>query len=72
MPASPLYLSTRARLSQHLPQALASQLDTLGAVLVGVIQSMSSQLANIARAMPRDTTALAKEQRLRRCWIMRA
>lgn len=68
MPTSPLYLSTRARLAQHLPQALASQLETLGAVLVGVIQRMSRQWANIARAMPRDTTALAKEQRLRR-WL---
>ncbi|MCS6841113.1 MAG: hypothetical protein NZ701_10055 [Roseiflexus sp.] len=68
MPTSPLYLSTRARLAQHLPQALASQLDTLSLVLVGVVQSMSSQLAKIARAMPLDTTALAKEQRLRR-WL---
>lgn len=71
MPASPLYLRARARLAQHLPQALASQLETLGAVLVGVIQRMSRQLANIARAMPRDTTALAKEQRWRR-WLENA
>jgi hypothetical protein len=66
MPTSPLYDSTRARLGQALPQALSSQLDTLGIILVGVVQSMSSQLAKIARAMPLDTTALAKEQRLRR------
>lgn len=66
MPTSPLYLSTRTRLAQHLPQALASQLDTLSLVLVGMVQSMSSQLAKIARAMPLDTSALAKEQRLRR------
>lgn len=55
-----------ARLAQQLPQALASQLATLSLVLVGVVQSMSSQLAPIARAMPLDTTQLAKEQRLRR------
>lgn len=66
MPTSPLYDSTRARLAQHLPRALASQLDTLGYILVGVVQSMSSQLAKIARAMPLDTTELSKEQRLRR------
>lgn len=66
MTTSPLYDSTRARLAQHLPRALDSQLDTLGYILVGVVQSMSSQLAKIARAMPLDTTELAKEQRLRR------
>lgn len=66
MPTSPLYDNTRARLAQALPHALASQLDTLGYILVGVVQSMSSQLAKIARAMPLDTTELAKEQRLRR------
>ena len=66
MPTSPLYDSTRARLAQHLPDALDSQLDTLCYALVGVVQSMSSQLAKIARAMPLDTTELAKEQRLRR------
>lgn len=66
MPTSPLYDSTRARLAQHLPQALDSQLDTLGYILVGVVQSMSSQMAKIARAMPLDTTERAKEQRLRR------
>ncbi len=66
MPTSPLYDSTRARLAQHLPQALASQLDILSYMLVGIVQSMSSQLAQIARAMPLDTAALSKEQRLRR------
>lgn len=66
MSTSPLYLTTRARLAQHLPQALPSQLDTMGYALVGIVQSMSSQLAKIARAMPLTTTALAKEQRLRR------
>lgn len=66
MPTSPLYDSTRTRLAQALPQALASQLDTLSYFLVGVVHSMSSQLAKIARAMPLDTTELAKEQRIRR------
>lgn len=66
MPTSPLYDSTRTRLAQLLPAARDSQLDTLSYALVGIVQSMSSQLAKIARAMPLDTTALAKEQRLRR------
>jgi hypothetical protein len=66
MPTSPRYASTRARLAQALPHALASHLDILGYILVGVIQRMSSHLANIARAMPLDTTELAKEQRVRR------
>ncbi|MDW8234860.1 MAG: hypothetical protein RMJ54_18970, partial [Roseiflexaceae bacterium] len=63
---SPLYRSTRARLAQHLPQALASQLEILSYMLVGIVQSMSSQLAKIARAMPLATAAQSKEQRLRR------
>ena len=66
MPTSPVYDSTRALLRQRLPEALDSQLDTLGLLLVGAVQSMSSQAAKIARAMPLDTTQLSKEQRLRR------
>jgi polyphosphate kinase len=66
MPTSPLYHNTYAQLSQHLPKALESQIETMSLVLVGVIQSISSQLAKIARAMPLDTTQAAKEQRLRR------
>lgn len=66
MPTSHLYDSTRASLRQHLPEVLDSQLDTLSLLIVGAVQSMSSQLAKIARAMPLDTTQLSKEQRLRR------
>lgn len=66
MITSPLYDSTRAALRQHLPTVIASQLDSLALAIVGVTMSMSSQLAKIARAMPLDTTAHAKEQRLRR------
>lgn len=66
MSTSVLYDSIRAALQQHLPNALASQLDSLGSALVGVASSMSSQLAKIARAMPLDTSEMAKEQRLRR------
>lgn len=66
MPTSHLYDSTRAALRQHLPGVIDSQLDTLGLLIVGAVQSMSSQMAKIARAMPLDTTQLAKEQRLRR------
>ncbi|NCC34669.1 MAG: hypothetical protein EOM24_22040 [Chloroflexia bacterium] len=66
MPTSHLYDSTYAHLTKHLPNARASQITTISLVLVGVIQSMSSQLAKIARAMPLDTTQAAKEQRIRR------
>ena len=66
MSTSPVYDSTRAALRQHLPNVIDSQMDSLGLAMVGVVQSMSSQLAKIARAMPLDTTARAKEQRLRR------
>src|SRR5437867_5322769 len=66
MSTSVLYDSTRAALRQQLPQVIDSQLDTLGLAIVGAVQSMSSQMAKIARAMPLDTTEHAKEQRLRR------
>jgi hypothetical protein len=66
MPTSPLYDSTRALLRQRLPAVIDSQLDTLGLLIVGAVQSMSSQAAKIARALPLDTTQLSKEQRLRR------
>jgi len=49
-----------------MPKVIDSQLDSLGLAIVGAVQSMSSQMAKIARAMPLDTTELAKEQRLRR------
>jgi hypothetical protein len=66
MPTSPVYDSIRAALQQHLPTVIDSQIDSLGLAIVAVVQSMSSQMAKIARAMPLDTTELAKEQRLRR------
>src|SRR6266545_4267193 len=66
MPTSSIYDSTRAALRQQLPNVIDSQLNSLGLAMVGVVQSRSSQLAKIARAMPLDTTARAKEQRLRR------
>jgi hypothetical protein len=66
MSTSALYDSTRARLAQQLPAALDSQLDTLGYLLVGVVQSLSCHLAKIARALPLDTSQASKEQRLRR------
>src|SRR6476620_11196794 len=66
MSTSTMYDSTRAALRQQLPKVIDSQLDSLGLAVVGVVQSRSSQLAKIARAMPLDTTARAKEQRLRR------
>jgi Transposase DDE domain len=66
MPTSPVYDSIRAALRQHLPAVIDSQIESLGLAMVGAVQSMSSQIAKIARAMPLDTTARAKEQRLRR------
>jgi hypothetical protein len=61
-----LYDSIPTTLQQQLPKVIVSQVDSLGLAIVGAVQSMSSQLAKIARAMPLDTTELAKEQRLRR------
>src|SRR2546423_1834847 len=66
MSTSPLYDSIRAALQQHLPRVIDSQIASLGLAIVGAVESMSSQMAKIARAMPLDTTELAKEQRLRR------
>lgn len=66
MPTSPLYDSTRRTLATRLPDARDSQLDTLALVLVGITQSVSAQLAAIARAMPIQTEQVIKEQRLRR------
>ena len=66
MSTSPVYASIRAALQQHLPSVIDSQIASLGLAIVGAVESMSSQMAKIARAMPLDTTELAKEQRLRR------
>ncbi len=66
MSTASLYDSIRASLQRHLPTVIASQIDSLGLAIIGAVQSMSSQMAKIARAMPLDTTELAKEQRLRR------
>src|SRR6266545_7711717 len=66
MSTSPVYDSIRVALQQHLPSVIDSQIASLGLAIVGAVESMSSQMAKIARAMPLDTTELAKEQRLRR------
>jgi len=66
MSTSDLYDTIRTTLQQQLPTALARQIDTLGAVVLGAVHSQSSRMARIARAMPLNTTAVAKEQRLRR------
>jgi hypothetical protein len=66
MPTSALYDSTRQQLAAQLTGALASQIDTLALVVVGIGQSVSAQLGKIARAMPLETTQMAKEQRIRR------
>lgn len=66
MPTSPLYDSIAAQLTRPLTDALASQIETLAVVVVGIGQSGSAQIGKIARAMPVDTTQAAKEQRIRR------
>jgi len=66
MTTSPLYDSTHQHLTTHLTEALASQIETLALVVVGISQSVSAQIGKIARALPLDTTQAAKEQRLRR------
>lgn len=66
MPSSTLYDSTRKTLATHLRDALDTQLDTLALVVVAITQSVSAQLAAIARAMPLTTTQDGKEQRVRR------
>lgn len=66
MLTSPLYDSTRQQLATHLTAALASQIETLALVVVGIGQSVSAQIGKIARALPLDTTQMAKEQRIRR------
>lgn len=66
MSTSSLYHNTRAALHHKLPNVIDSQLDSLSLAIVGLVQSMSSQMAKIARAMPLDTSAQAKQQRLRR------
>lgn len=66
MPTSQLHDSTRRHLAAHLPEALETQIETLSLVVVGISQSLSAQLGKIARALPLETTQMAKEQRIRR------
>ncbi|MFN8505781.1 hypothetical protein [Kouleothrix sp.] len=66
MPTSPLYDSTSQQLTAQLPNALASQIETLALLVVASSQSVSAQIGKLARAMPLDTTQAAKEQRIRR------
>src|SRR5579859_5661680 len=53
----------RAALRQPLPEALDSQLDTLGLLIVGAVQRLSSQAAKIARAMPLVPTQCKQRSR---------
>jgi hypothetical protein len=66
MLTSPIYDNTRAALRSHLPDVIDSQIDTLALTVVGITTAQSAQMAAIARAMPLDTTQMAKEQRIRR------
>jgi len=66
MSTSKVYDTIATTLRQQLPRAIGSQVQSLSLALVGTLSSLSSQLAKIARAMPLDTSAFAKEQRLRR------
>ncbi|MFN8503793.1 hypothetical protein [Kouleothrix sp.] len=53
-------------MTAQLPNALASQIETLALLVVASSQSVSAQIGKLARAMPLDTTQAAKEQRIRR------
>lgn len=66
MPTSCLYDSTRRQLATYLTAARASQIETLSLVVVAISQCVSAQIGKIARALPLDTSAAAKEQRIRR------
>src|SRR5689334_14992410 len=66
MPTSTLYDTTRRQLTTSLPEARASQIETLSLVVVAISQSVSAQIGKIARALPLDTSQAAKEQRIRR------
>ncbi|MFQ3682897.1 transposase [Roseiflexus sp.] len=66
MPTAALYDSTSQQLTAQLPDARASQIETLALIVVGIAQSVSAQIGKIARALPLDTTQAAKEQRIRR------
>ena len=66
MSTSPIYDSTRLALQQALPDIRASQLDTLALVVASATQTQSAHLADLARALPLNTTQDSKEQRIRR------
>jgi hypothetical protein len=66
MSTSTLYDSTHAALQQALPWVRSSQLETLALIVASATQTQSAHLADLARALPLDTTQDAKEQRIRR------
>ncbi len=66
MSTSTLYDSTRQTLRQALPAIRESQLDTLALVVASATQTQSAHLADLARALPLNTTQDSKEQRIRR------
>jgi hypothetical protein len=55
MPTSALYDSTSQHLTASLPDALASQIETLALIVVGIVHSVSAQIGKIARALPLKT-----------------
>lgn len=64
--ATTLYDTTNESLSTSLPTILPSQRETLGLLVVAAMHGVTSQIAGLARAMPLDTSLMAKEQRIRR------
>src|SRR3712207_3965081 len=66
MSTSTLYDSTRQTLRQALPAIRESQRDTLALVVASATQTQSAHLADLARALPLNTTQDSKEQRIRR------
>ena len=66
MPTSELYNNIQVALDKQLPAALTNHIEIMGLAIVGIVQSMSSQMGKIARAMPSEMDESSKEQRLRR------
>jgi hypothetical protein len=66
MPTAQVYDPMRPQLTKQLPHALASHIETLALVVVGIGFSVSAHIGKIARAMPLDTPHAATEPRIRR------
>src|SRR5690242_16735407 len=61
-----LYDTTMTQLQTMLPDVPASQLTNLALLVVTAAETQHGQLGALARALPLDTQAASREQRLRR------